>query len=263
MIIDFHVHMFPDKITQNTIKVLAERSGLTPFSDGSVACTMNAMKEAGVTHFVHLNIATNPHQMQKVNDFAIMTNQYPDITSFGSIHPDAENFEYELDRLQDVGIRGIKLHPDYQDFFVDEPRMQAVYEAILKRDFILLFHAGLDIGLPEPVHASPKAIHNTLGLFSGEKVVFAHLGCIEFWEEGLELLIGKDIYIDTSNGPTYAPPGVLKEILTAHPAGKILFASDFPWSTPKNDVSAIQNLDISDALKENIFCQNAKSLLHL
>ena len=127
------------------------------------------------------NIATNAKQTAHVNDFAIEPMQEPKLIPFGSVHPDCD-WRYELDRLADNGIKGIKLHPDYQDFYIDEVRMQPIYEYILKKGFILLFPAGLDIGLPNPVHAEPERTANVLGLFAGEKVVLAHMGGFQRWD---------------------------------------------------------------------------------
>ena len=128
MIIDFHVHVFPDVLAQKTIPLLAQRAGLSPYTDGTVDGTFAKMQASGVDKAVLQNIATNPRQMVKVNDFAISCLGREEFIPFGSIHPEAD-FEPELDRLKEAGIRGIKLHPDYQDFFIDGPGMQRVYEA--------------------------------------------------------------------------------------------------------------------------------------
>lgn len=261
MVIDFHVHMFPDKLAARTIPLLAERSGLSPYSDGTLAMTLDKMKQAGVTEIVHQNIATNPKQMHNVNSFAIECNGRPEVIAFGSVHPEAADYEAELDRLCDAGIRGIKLHPDYQNFFIDDPTVQPMYEAILKRGFILLFHTGLDYGLPEPVHAAPEAIGRTLGLFSGEKVVLAHMAGFSMPERALEHVIGHDVYIDTSCAYGYMPEETRLSILKAHHSDKILFATDFPWGDFAKEIEGIRVADITEELKEKILYKNAEALL--
>ncbi len=263
MIIDFHVHIFPDVLAAKTIPLLSERSRLEPHSDGTAKNTREKMQQSGITCAVLQNIATNPRQMQKVNDFAILCNQSEDFIAFGSVHPQAENLDYELDRLQDAGILGIKLHPDYQEFFIDDAAMQPIYEAILKRGFVLLFHTGLDLGLPHPVHAAPENIAKTLGLFSGEKVVFAHMGGFQMAEESMAHLIGRDVYIDTSCSALYTDKDLLTKMLKSHNADKILFATDFPWGDFAADVKAMQNLDLGEELLEKILHKNAEKLLHL
>ena len=263
MIIDFHVHMFPDAMAQKTIDILAEKAKLTAYSDGSVSMTLAKMQKAGVTKAVHQNIATNPRQMKKVNDFAIYTNQLDAFVSFGSVHPDAPDYEAELDRLCEAGIRGIKLHPDYQQFFIDDVHMQPIYEAALKRGLIILFHTGLDYGLPDPVHATPEAVSHTLGLFSGEKVVFAHMAGFSMNEEAVEHVIGRDVYIDTSCMTGFAEPEMFKMMLEAHKPDKILFATDFPWNNFEREVHSIENMPLAPTLKQNILWKNAEKLLGL
>lgn len=263
MVIDFHVHIFPDALAIKTIPLLAERSGLEAHSNGTAENTREKMKQGGVTHAVLQNIATNPRQMKKVNDFAISCNQSDDFIAFGSVHPQAEGIDYELDRLKDAGISGIKLHPDYQTFFIDDTAMQPIYEAILKRGFVLLFHTGLDLGLPHPVHAAPENIVNTLGLFSGEKVVFAHMGGFRMAERSMEHIIGRDVYIDTSCSTGYTDKTLLLEMLKGHNAEKILFATDFPWGDFATEVCAMRHLGLKDELLENILHRNAERLLQL
>lgn len=263
MVIDFHVHMFPDKLAEKTIALLAERSGLPPYSNGSVAQTLQKAEQQGVSKIVHQNIATNPKQMKNVNDFAIRCNQDEKIISFGSVHPDSPDYAAELDRLKDAGIKGIKLHPDYQDFFIDDDRMLPIYEAILKRGFILLFHAGLDYGLPEPVHAAPKATARVIKYFSGEKVVLAHMGGFRMPERVMEHLIGEDVYIDTSCSTGFMDRETLLTLLKAHNPDKILFATDFPWGSFTGEIKAIRSLGLSEEFTEKILHKNAEKLLNL
>ncbi len=263
MVIDFHTHIFPDSLAVKTIPLLAERSGLIAHTDGTIKQTLDKMKQAGVTCAVQQNIATNPRQMSKVNDFAISCNQLEEIVAFGSVHPEADSVEYELDRLKDAGILGIKLHPDYQGFFVDDPKMQPVYEAILKRGFILQFHTGLDLGLPDPIHAAPKALSRTLGLFSGEKVVFAHMAGFQMADDALEYIIGKNVYIDTSCAFGFTDNNQLLTMLKSHSEDKILFATDCPWGNFEMDIQALLSLDLSEKLKEKILHKNAEKLLEL
>ena len=261
MIIDFHIHMFPDKIVKGAIDALSKRAGIPAHTDGSVSDTLSKMQKAGVDLAVAQNIATNTRQMRNVNDFAIELNKNERIISFGSIHPDAPDYKSELDRLADDGIKGIKLHPDYQNFFIDERRMQPIYEYILKKGFILLFHAGLDVGLPEPIHATPEKISNVLSLFNGEKVCLAHMGGFMMHEKLLELVIGKDIYIDTSCVAEWVGLETFSMLLSAHRRDRVLFATDTPWNSFEQAVKIINSLDIDEQYKEMIFSENAKILL--
>jgi len=130
MIIDFHTHIFPKEIAEKSIAVLAANSSLTPITDGTLEDLLRVSKNAGVDINVVQNIATNPKQNINVNNFAISLINVPGIIPFGSIHPEFKDYENELIRLKDNGVKGIKMHPDYQEFHVDEERVMPIYEKI-------------------------------------------------------------------------------------------------------------------------------------
>ncbi len=262
MVIDFHVHLFPDQLADRAVKELAERSHLTPEEGGNLERTRKWMRHDGVDIAVIQNIATNARQTHNVNRFAVEVDKESDFVAFGSVYPECE-WEKELDYLKEHGIRGIKLHPDYQQFYVDDPKMQPIYEGILKRGFVLLFHSGLDLGLPDPVHCTPERAAKTLGLFRGEKVVFAHTGGFEYWDQAEQYLIGEDIYIDTSVTAGYLEPKRMEELYKRHNEKKILFATDYPWGNFAKNIQAINSLAFSNEWKEGVFHKNAERLLDL
>lgn len=261
MIIDFHVHIFPDKIAKGAIEKLSKRAKIPAYTDGSLKDTNEKMIAANVDVAVALSIATNVKQTKNVNDFAIEINKCDNIVSFGSIHPEDTNYKSELDRLSDSGIKGIKLHPDYQDFFIDEKRMLPIYEYILKKGFVLIFHSGLDAGLPSPVHATPERVKNVLSMFSGEKVCLAHMGGFNMHDKLMEILMGKDIYIDTSCVAEYIGNEIFEMLIKTHRRDRVLFATDSPWNTFDTAVKNIKALDIDDEYKDMILFENAKKLL--
>ena len=262
MIIDFHTHMFPDALAEKTIPYLAQKSGYVNMTDGTLAGTLKSMDNNGIDKSVVCNIATNAHQTEKVNAFAIEINKNDRIISFGSVHQDSD-YEYYLDMLKSNGIKGIKLHPDYQNFFIDDAKMSEIYEAILKRGFVLIFHTGVDDGFGEPAHASPERIKRVMPMFRGEKVVLAHMGGFRLWDRVYALLAGEDVYFDTSCSAGFMTPEMFRRLVSAHGTDKILFATDTPWTKPADGIKEIKALDISDAEKEKIFSGNAKKLLGL
>lgn len=260
MIIDFHIHVFPDKIALSAIETLSTRSNIPAYTNGTIKDTLGKMKRDGVDVAVVQSIATNVKQTENVNNFAIQLNSNDNFIAFGSVHPHCD-YKKELDRLADAGIKGIKLHPDYQDFYIDDPEMQPIYEYILKKGFILLFHTGLDAGLPEPVHATPERIMNIMGLISGEKVCLAHMGGFAMHEQVQDLLIGRDIYIDTSCVSEFLGVDILINLIKAHRRDRVLFATDSPWTPIDGALATINGLDIDNEYKEMILGSNAQRLL--
>lgn len=262
MIIDFHTHMFPDKLAARTIAGLSEKSGYKPNSDATVTGNIKVMDEFGIDKSVVCNIATNAKQTENVNRFALEVNKNDRLISFGSVHPDCD-YIYFLDKLKAEGIKGIKLHPDYQGFFIDDKKMSQIYEAILKRNFVLIFHTGTDEGIGEPTHATPKRIKNVMSMFRGEKVVLAHMGSFKMWDDVKETLLGEDVYFDTSCSERYISEDEFENAVRAHGADKILFGSDLPWSDPKKGIERINSLNISNEDKSKILGKNAERLLGL
>ncbi len=264
MIIDFHTHCFPDKIAEKALPVLKQRSGIThPFHDGTVRGLLELAKNDGIDCSVVLNIATNPYQQRKVNDFAISLKEVEGIVPFGSVHPDSEDALDELERLKENGIKGVKLHPDYQNFFVNEKRMLPIYKKIASLGMITLFHCGFDIGYPEPVHCTAEALAEVLPVFSGAPVVAAHFGGIWSLPETRRHLAGKNVYLDTAYCYGMITPRYAKEVIDIHGVDKILFASDAPWNAPWQDIELIKCLGLNEDEEKAVLGENARKLLGL
>lgn len=262
MLIDFHTHAFPDAVAEKAIPRLSACSGgVIPAYDGKIASLKSHMLENYVDCAVVLNIATNPHQEKKVNDFAISLLGDEMLVPFGSVHPESENALAELERLAEAGIKGVKLHPDYQNFFVDEERLFPIYKKIADLGFITVFHSGADIGYPKPVHCTPQRLLKVLDLFGDAPVVAAHFGGYMLWEEVAEVLCGTQVYLDTAFSYGKMPPDFAKEIVALHGAERILLGSDMPWSTPSDEARLIRSLCLSDADTDAILFNNAKRLL--
>lgn len=262
MIIDFHTHCFPDKIAAKAMEQLRLRSGITmPFHDGSVEGLLKLQKRDGVDYSVVLNIATNPHQQASVNNFAISLKSVEGIIPFGSVHPDSPDALDELQRLKENGIKGVKLHPDYQGFFIDEEKMLPIYEKIGKLGLITVLHSGVDIGYPDPVHCTPERLASVLDAFGGAPVVAAHFGGLCARLQTLEHLAGKNIYLDTAYCYGMLTPRKAKELIDVHGADKILFGSDAPWNSPEQDIGLVKCFGLTEDEEKAVLGGNAQRLL--
>ena len=177
------------------------------------------------------------------------------------MHPDSEDIFEELERLREAGIRGIKFHPDYQDFFCDEERMIPVYERIAKLGFITVFHCGLDMGLPYPVHCSAERLSTILPAFGGAPVVAAHFGGLSDCENTMTYLCGRDVYLDTAYCYGTLPPAAAREIIKLHGADKILMASDAPWNDPADSIALVKIIAADEESEKKILGGNAEKLL--
>lgn len=262
MVIDFHTHAFPEKIAQKTIDILSEKCGdAVSEHDGTANSLVAKIKNDNCDLAVVLNISTNAKQQRNVNDFAISLLSNSNLIPFGSVHPDSEDAIAELCRIKDAGLKGIKFHPDYQGFFVDDEKMFPLYEKAAALGLITVFHAGVDIGVPDPVHCTPERLLKVLPIFGDVPVVAAHMGGYLLWEEVLEKLAGTNIYLDTSYSYGNIPPIWATKLIKKHGADKILFGSDMPWSRTGNEMKLINSLPISEEEKEQIFYKNACRIL--
>ena len=263
MLIDFHTHAFPPKIAGRAMAKLSHDSGgLSPQTDGTLESLKEQMALDGVDLSVVLSIATNPHQMHKVNDYAFEMNRDDGIIAFGSVHPDAPDALEELERIKAGGLKGVKLHPEYQGFYVDEERMKPVYRKISELGLLTVFHAGEDYGYPPPYHATPERLRRALGWFDAP-VVAAHWGGAGFGVEVMEKLCGENLYFDLSFGYAAMPRPVAQGILDRHGPEKLLFGSDMPWHRPEWELRLLNTLDLNPEDREKICWKNAAALLGL
>lgn len=264
-IIDFHTHTFPDKIAEKAVGKLSVISGITPATNGTLEQTKELMKKVGITRFVIFNIATNPGQETTINSTAakLCEENKGKIISLGSVHPKSEDAFSHLENVKKLGLQGIKLHPDYQEFHVDDEFMYPFYRRCEELGLFVAFHAGYDFYSPNHIHASPEALGKIARDFPNLKMHFAHMGSLRKWNEVLDLIAGlENVTMDTSMCLT---DGLDKElavkILNKHPSENIFFGSDCPWENPADSINYIDSLRISDDRKEKIFFKNAYDFL--
>ncbi len=263
MLIDFHTHAFPPKIAARAVGKLAnDAGGLSPQTDGTLESLKAEMKKDGVDISVVHAIATNPKQQANVNLYAMEMNRDPSIVAFGSIHPDAPDALEALEQIHAAGLKGVKLHPEYQGFYVDDPRMKPIYRKISQLGLITLFHAGHDYGFAPPYHCMPENLARALAWFDSP-VVAAHWGGIGCGIEVLDKLCGENLWFDLSYGYAAMPKPIAQAIVDKHGPDKLLFGSDMPWHRPAWELQLLASLDLSDADRENIYFRNAQKLLNL
>ena len=263
MLIDFHTHCFPDKIASPALKKLSFASGgLKPFTDGTFSNLKSYMEKNGTDISVVLNIATNAAQQKNVNDFAASLNKEDGIVSFGSVYPWADDALYELERISALGLKGVKLHPDYQGFSADDVRLKPLYKKISSLGLITVFHAGFDYGFPPPYGATPDKLERALAWFDSP-VVAAHWGGLSCNEEVLRRLAGRDMYIDTSFGYGTMPKYYAQKILEKHGTDRVLFGTDTPWHSVEMELDLLNTLELDNAEMEKITSKNALRLLSI
>lgn len=282
MIIDFHTHTFPDKIAAAAIEKLSGLSHTPPFSDGTAGGLAASAKGAGIDLSVILPVATNTKQVPSINDYAAKTNETTEATglfSFGCIHPDFPQWKEELSRIAALGLKGIKLHPVYQEVDFDDIRYLRILERAGELGLIVVTHAGLDIGYPGVEHCSPEMVLSAVKQVGQVKLVLAHMGGWRQWDKVEELLVGQSVWLDTAfsvgeitplEDGYYSPEELhmLNEadflrLIRKFGAERVLFGTDSPWSDQKESLDLIRALPLGNGEKEAVLGGNARKLLRL
>ncbi len=269
MIIDFHTHIFPDKIAEKTISFLSQKASIPPFSDGSTDGLYTQMVEAGVDISVALPALTSPAQFDSVNRFASEVNARFDgtarrIISFAGIHPDCEDIEEKMKQIRERGFLGVKIHPDYQGTYIDDEKYIKILSCAKEHDLIVVTHAGVDGGFPgEAVRCTPARVLKLLDAVPYHKFVLAHMGGNEMHEEVFDQLAGRDVYFDTAYVLRFIGVDMFLKILARHGADRILFATDSPWSGQREDLAILKSFGLDAETEKKILCDNARKLLRI
>lgn len=263
MVIDFHTHIFPDRIAAGAIEKLENVGGIKAFTDGTLTGLKKSMKENHIDISVVLPVVTKPSQFDTVNSYAAEITGRDGIISFGGIHPDSEDYREKLDTIKRLGLLGIKLHPDYQDTFINDPRMVRIIQYATDLGLIVIIHAGVDIGLPNPVHCPPERAADMLSMIDNPdaRIVLAHTGGWTMWDDVEEFLVGKNVWFDISYSLGTIDEEQFIRIIKNHGADRILFATDSPWGGQKETLERIQKVDLSEEELERILHGNAEELL--
>ena len=297
MIIDFHTHIFPDRIADKTIMALSSVSQIRPSTDGTSHGLSQSMSRAGVDLSINLPVLTTPEQADKVNDSLLRNReQMPDkgILSFGGMHPGYTAFREKLRMLALEGVKGIKLHPAYQRTDLDDPVMMRIIDAANEYGLVVLVHAGLDIGIPGHNYSDIPMILRVIEEVHPEKLVLADMGGWKNWKDVGKYIAGAPVWLDTafamgrSDKKEEGFPSVSQWIPESEPAAgrnpedddfynmtadsflslcqkhgtdRILFATDCPWADQKAYVDAFRSLPFTEEEKNAILGENALKLL--
>ena len=259
-VFDWHTHLYPDALAPKVVPYLAARFGNAAAFDGTVAGAKRILAPAGVTAILNLPVATKPAQVRSINDWAAATNAFP-VYSLGSLHPDFPDPRGELLRIQSLGLKGIKLHSEYQGFTLDDPRMTPIWETCRERNLLVMLHAGGERVFQPPFHTLPSSIAALLKRFPGLTVIAAHLGGFGMWDDVERLLVGTPVYLDLSHTFNWMKDEQIIRMVRAHGASHILFGTDAPWQDPGAILKRFLAQPFTEAEHRAILWDNANRLL--
>lgn len=277
MMIDFHTHVFPETIAARAIDKLSAASGTPPYADGTEAGLLRSMRKAGIGRAVLLPVATRAESCAHINDALLAAPQTDALIRFGAMHPDCGSWRAELERLKARGIRGIKLHPVYQDVEFDDLRFLRILDRAGELGLLVVTHAGDDIGFPGVTRCEPERIASALRQVGPVRLIAAHMGGWQNWERAGELAQFPNVSVDTSfslgtlettRGGRFQgrAQALLDEerfvsLVRCFGASRVLFGTDSPWSDQADSLARIRALPLQDDELQAILGLNAARLL--
>lgn len=261
-IIDFHTHIFPDQIAEHAISSLEEVRRIKSCKKGTLKELIDSMNWTGIERSVLMPVSTKEDQVKSINDFAISLADHPRVVSFGTIHPQFEEFKSEIERLKNAGVIGVKFHPEFQEFYPDEERMFPIYEEFIKQDMIAFFHAGRDIGFTD-VHGTPEKFARVKKTLPKLKLILAHMGGFLMWREVERELAGKDVFFETSFTIDFMSPYEFHRLVDRLGHDRVMFGTDFPWKDQSDQMHKFRMIIKNAELRKKIVFDNPQKVLNL
>ncbi|MBO5321551.1 MAG: amidohydrolase [Clostridia bacterium] len=261
-VIDAHCHIYPEKIASKAVAGTDNFYGVTSANKGTISDLLERGDKTGVDHFIVQSVATTPKQVNSINEF--ISNSvalYPDrFTGLGTLHPESEDINGDIERLVELGLKGVKLHPDIQAFKLDDYRCLKIYEECEKRGLIMLLHTGDS----RYDYSNPNRLLPLLKTYTNLTFIGAHFGGYSIWDEAAEKLCGIDnFYVDCSSSFPFIEKQQAKELIKRYTADKILFGTDYPMWDAVSELDYFFSLGLDECQIKSILSLNAKKVFNL
>ena len=259
-IIDAHTHIFPEKVADRAMEQLTSIYGATPVRRPVLEELVAEMDEAGVDRAVYAPVSTRPDQVGSINRFALGLVEHPRIIPFGTLHPHHDDVRGEVERLLAGGVLGVKLQPYFQGYRFDERATRAMFEAIGER-LVVLMHGGQEIIEIEDVVPNAEALARLVEGYPRLRMIVAHMGGYEIWEEVEEHLVGAPVHFDLSYTFGHAPDELIAQVCSRHGWGRVVFGSDFPWQSESEALAGLRRLGLDEETFAGVAAGNLTRLL--
>ncbi len=261
-ILDFHAHVFPDKVSKKASTAIGAFYNTEPKMLGDLKTLLEEGEKAQISHFLVHAVATNPKQVSNINKFLADTvkNSNGKMSGFGALHPESDDIKRDFEELLSLGLKGVKLHPDIQGYKTDDYRMLKIYELCEENNIPVLMHCGdyrYDL-------SNPNRIAPILDIYKNLILIGAHFGGYTIWEEASKKLSKYDnFFVDTSSSLFGVDKKSAKQMIENYGEDRVLFGTDYPLWNPKEELDRFLLLDLSESQKEKILWKNGAKLLNL
>ena len=254
-IVDAHCHIYPDKIAEKAAIGTGNFYSLQPSLDGKISTLLEHGEKAGIDHFIVQSVATTPKQVSSINNFIAtsVAESNGKMTGLGTLHPDSEDIEADVNEVIRLGLKGVKLHPDIQNFKVDDYRMLKIYE-LCEGKLPILMHAG-DCRFD---NSNPNRLMPVLDIYKDLTLIGAHFGGWSIWEDATKKLHKyENLYVDCSSTLYAVSAEKAKELISVYGADRVLFGTDYPLWDPEDEVARFMEIDLTDKQRDDILYNNA------
>lgn len=257
-IIDFHTHIYPDKIAEKGSQSISDFYGIEHQCTGSADVLLSEGKKAGISEFLLLPVAVKPEHVRHINEFtAKEIKEHKEFHGFGTVHADMKDILSETGTIEKLGLSGIKIHPDIQGFAIDDKRLYSMYDALQGKRPIMI-HCGD----PRYEYSRPEKLKRVLKEFPKLQVIGAHLGGWSMFDKAFEYLRDTSCYFDISSCMMFIGKKETERYIKGYGADRILFGTDFPLWKPMREVERFMSLNLSNEEREEIAFRNAEKLLN-
>lgn len=262
-IIDAHCHIYPEKIAQKATDSTNNFYGVAqaPFH-GTTNELLEQSEVSGVSKMLVQSVATTEKQVSSINHFiADEVKKHPDkFIGFGTLHPNSDDLKRDIEELISLGLLGVKLHPDIQNFKIDDYRCLKIYELCEKHNLPILMHTGDS----RYDNSNPNRLLPVMEIYSDLTVIGAHFGGYSIWEEASKKLCSlPNLYVDTCSSFFALDKETALNIIRRYGAEKVIFATDYPMWSQQDELNYILSLGLTDDELECILSKNILKVLGL
>lgn len=260
-IIDSHCHIYPDKIARKASDNTGIFYQMPSVLDGKVSTLLYEGEKACISHFIVQSVATTPHQVSSINHFISdsVKKSNGKMTGLGTLHPDSDDIESDIDEIISLGLIGVKLHPDIQKFKIDDYRMLKIYE-LCEDKLPILMHTGDS----RYDYSNPNRLIPILEIYKNLTVIGAHFGGWSIWTEATKKLHEfENLYVDCSSSLYALTPEKACELIHSYGVKKVLFGTDYPMWVPGDEIARFMEIPLTEEERDDILFNNAKALFNI
>jgi predicted TIM-barrel fold metal-dependent hydrolase len=260
-IADSHTHIYPEKIALKASKTIGDFYNLPMAYNGTSKQLIENGKRINVQKYLVCSVATNAHQVTTINDFIISEcKEHKEFTGLASMHQDFCDVEKEMERAVENGLKGIKMHHDFQMAYADDSRFYKTYRKAEETGMVCLLHAGDE----RYDYTKPKRFISIKEKFPKLKCIAAHFGGYKCREEAYKTLRGiEGLYFDTSSSLYALEPDVACDIIRTFGSDKFLFGTDYPMWDHKLELERFLNLHLTEQENISILYDNFINLFNI